>query len=75
MNKSILYHIGCAVCVGTERELLKLMDKSQIDVVNLVVKKDKIEEAKAAGVKSVPALVTRTGAVLHVNSVADLDDL
>ena len=51
------------------------MDRSQIEVINLAVKRDKIEGARQAGVKSVPALVTRTGVVLHVNHAADIENV
>jgi len=75
MKKSIFYHAGCTVCVGAERELLKLIDPNSLDIVNLGIDKNSVETAEKAGVKSVPALLTPTGAVLHINHGADLEDL
>lgn len=75
MAKSTFYHAGCPVCVNAEEELLTLIDKSEVDIVHLGESKNKIGEAEKAGVKSVPALVTPTGNVLHINFGASLDDL
>lgn len=75
MEKSTFYHAGCTVCVGAERELLKLIKAETIDIVHLGLQKENISKAEIAGVKSVPALVTATGAVLHINHGANLSDL
>lgn len=75
MEKSVFYHIGCTVCVGVEREVMKLMDKSKLEIVNLAIKNDEIANAENAGVESVPAIVTLTGTVLHINHAANLKDL
>ena len=75
MEKSIFYHAGCSVCVGAEKEVLKLIDKSQVEVVNLGEDRSQISMAEDAGVKSVPALVTPSGSVLHINFGASLEDV
>ena len=75
MEKSIFYHAGCSVCVSAEQEILSLIDKSQIEVVHLGSARDRISEAERAGVKSVPALVTPTGNVLHINYGASMADV
>ncbi len=75
MKKSVFYHAGCPVCVSAEHEILELMDPSSIEVIHLGEEKSKIEIAEKAGVKSVPALVTPTGKVLHLNFGASMADL
>lgn len=75
MAKSIFYHAGCPVCVNAEQELLSLMDKAQVDVVHLGESKNRIQEAVNIGVKSVPALVTPSGNVLHINYGASIEDV
>lgn len=75
MAKSTFYHAGCPVCVNAEQELLSLIDKSSIDIIHLGEAKNKIIDAEKAGVKSVPALVTPTGNVLHINFGASLEDV
>ena len=75
MSNSIFYHAGCSVCVSAEQEILALIDQSKVEVVNLGDIKGRIEEAERAGVKSVPALVTPTGNVLHINFGASLSDV
>lgn len=74
MKKSIFYHAGCPVCVSAEQEILALIDKSHIEIVH-VGETNRVEEAKNAGVKSVPALLTPTGNVLHINFGASIEDL
>ena len=75
MSKSIFYHAGCSVCVSAEQELLQLINPSDVEVVHLGNEKDKIKQAKSSGVKSVPALVTPTGNVLHINYGASIQDV
>lgn len=75
MKKSIFYHAGCPVCLTAEHEILELMDPSTVEVVHLGEEKPKIEQAENAGVKSVPALVTPNGNVLHINYGASMADL
>ncbi|HNP20282.1 MAG TPA: thioredoxin family protein [Fulvivirga sp.] len=75
MSKSIFYHAGCPVCVNAEQEILSLIDKSQVEVVHLGETRNRIDEAEKAGIKSVPALLTPTGNVLHLNFGASMADV
>ena len=75
MSKSIFYHAGCPVCVSAEHEILNLMDPSTVEVVHLGENKARIAEAEERGVKSVPALFTPTGNVLHLNYGASMADV
>lgn len=75
MSKAIFYHAGCPVCIEAEQEIIHLITSTQVDVVHLVDHSSRISEAEAKGVKSVPALVTPTGNVLHINYGASLQDL
>jgi glutaredoxin-related protein len=75
MAKSVFYHAGCPVCVSAEHDILNLIGENNVEVVHLGDAKDRIAEAEAAGVKSVPALVTQTGNVLHINFGASMEDV
>ena len=75
MSKSIFYHAGCPVCLSAEHDILSLVNPSTVEVVHLGTDKGRIAEAEAAGVKSVPALVTPTGNVLHINFGASMADV
>ncbi len=75
MQKSIFYHAGCPVCVGAEQEILALVNPANVEVVHLGKDKERIAEAEKAGVKSVPALVTASGNVLHINYGASLAEV
>lgn len=75
MKKSVFYHAGCPVCLTAEQEILTLLDHSNLEIVNLGESKDRLAEAEKAGLKSVPALVTPTGNVLHINFGASLSEL
>ena len=75
MNKSIFYHAGCSVCVSAEQDILNLINPSNVEVVNFANDKSRIDEAEKAGVKSVPALVTSNGNVLHINFGASMEDV
>ncbi len=75
MGKSVFYHAGCPVCVSAEQDILSLMNPSAVEVVHLGEDKSKIAEAERAGVKSVPALVTPNGNVLHINFGASMADV
>ncbi|MDX2174761.1 MAG: thioredoxin family protein [Bacteroidota bacterium] len=75
MSKSIFYHAGCPVCVSAEQDILNLINPSNVEVVHLGNDKSKIAAAEAAGVKSVPALVTPNGNVLHLNFGASMADV
>ena len=73
MKKSIFYHAGCPVCVSAEHDILNLVQ--DVEVVNIGEDRTRIEEAQKAGVASVPALVTPTGNVLHINFGASMEDV
>ncbi|HEY1165155.1 MAG TPA: thioredoxin family protein [Chitinophaga sp.] len=75
MKKSIFYHAGCPVCVGAEHDIVNLVGESNVEVVHLGQDRRRIQEAENAGVKSVPALVTPNGNVLHINFGASMADV
>ena len=74
--KAYFYHAGCPVCVTAEQKLAGALDPKSYDVevVHLGETPGRIDEASAAGVASVPALVI-DGVALHVNFGAKLSDL
>lgn len=76
MNKAVFYHAGCPVCLGAEQMLVDAVDRSkyQLESVHLGEQKNRVAEAEAAGVKSVPALLL-DGQVFHINFGASLDAL
>jgi len=76
MNIAIFYHAGCPVCLGAEQMVADAIDHSKytVEVVHLGEQIDRIAEAEAAGVLSVPALLLN-GHVFHINFGASLDDL
>jgi glutaredoxin len=76
MTKAVFYHAGCPVCVSAERSIAEALDPARYDVevVHLGEQKGRVAEAKAAGVKSVPALVIG-GAAYHINHGADIGAL
>lgn len=75
-QKAVFYHAGCPVCVAAEDKIADLVDRNRFDleIVHLGNAPDRIDEASAAGVTSVPALVI-DGAALHINHGADLSAL
>jgi hypothetical protein len=75
MSKAKFYHAGCSVCISAEQDIISLIGKDKLEVIHLSETKDRIEEAASAGVKSVPALVTEKGNVLHINFGASLQDV
>jgi glutaredoxin-related protein len=75
MTKSVFYHAGCPVCVSAEQEIITLIGKENVEIVHLGESKNRISEAENKGVKSVPALLTPTGNVLHINYGASLADV
>ena len=76
MSTAIFYHAGCPVCLGAEQLVADAVDRSkyQVEVVHLGEQTERIAEAEAAGVKSVPALVLNSQ-VFHINFGAAIDDL
>ena len=75
MKKSIFYHAGCPVCVSAEQDIINLIGEQHVEIVHLGEKKSLIGDAERAGIKSVPALVTPNGNVLHINFGASLADV
>ena len=75
MSKSIFYHAGCSVCVSAEHDIINLLGASNVEIVQLGKNKSRIAEAEKAGVKSVPALLTPNGNVLHINFGASMADV
>ncbi len=74
--QAIFYHAGCPVCVIAENKITDMVDRERFDleIVHLGDNKSRLDEAEAAGVKSVPALVV-DGVPLHINHGADLSAL
>lgn len=58
MKKAIYYHAGCPVCEGA-MEIVEGLDPSRFDIeiVDLSRDRDRIAEAEAFGIESVPCLV------------------
>lgn len=75
MSKSIFYHAGCPVCVSAEHEIIELIGNDHVEIVHLGEDRSRIDEAEKAGVKSVPALLTPNGNVLHINFGASMADV
>ncbi|MGC1204885.1 MAG: thioredoxin family protein [Flavobacteriaceae bacterium] len=75
MSKSIFYHAGCPVCISAEQDIVELIGKDNVDIVHFGEDASRISEAENAGVKSVPALVTPNGNVLHLNFGASIEDV
>lgn len=75
-TKAIFYHAGCPVCVEAEKSVAEALDRSRysVEIVHLGQQKDRLKEAEAAGVKSVPALVL-DGRPFHINFGASLEAL
>ena len=75
-SKAIFYHAGCPVCIEAEQNIVKALDLTRYDleITHLGDRTDKIAEAKAKGVQSVPALVLDNQA-FHINFGATLADL
>ena len=75
MSKSVFYHAGCSVCVSAEQDIVNLIGAENVAIIHLGEDKSKIEEAENFGVKSVPALLTPNGNVLHLNFGASMADV
>jgi glutaredoxin 3 len=76
MKKAVFYHAGCPVCVAAENTVVQALDRNryELEVVHFSHKPERIAEAEAAGVKSVPALVLEDQ-VFHINFGASLADV
>lgn len=75
MSQHKFYHAGCPVCVSAEKEIVSLIGADKVQVIHLGENREQIAEAVRQGVQSVPALVTETGNVLHINFGAAIDAL
>jgi len=75
MTKSVFYHAGCPVCVSAEQDIISLIGSEKVEIVHLGEQKNRIAEAESKGVKSVPALLTPSGNVLHLNYGASIAQL
>ena len=75
MGKSIFYHAGCPVCISAEHDIVTLVGETNVEIVHLGEDRTQLDNAENAGVKSVPALVTPTGNVLHLNFGASMKDV
>lgn len=75
-RKAVFYHAGCPICVDAERQFADKLDPKQyeVEIVHLGQARNRIAEAEAAGVKSVPAFVI-DGHPYHINFGADLSAL
>jgi glutaredoxin 3 len=72
MEKSIFFHAGCPVCISAEQDIVSLIGVNNVEIVHIGQERNRISEAERAGVKSVPALLTPNGNVLHINYGASL---
>jgi hypothetical protein len=75
MSKTIFYHAGCPVCISAEHDIIDLIGKENLEVIHIGEDRAGLEEAERSGVKSVPALVTPNGNVLHINFGASLAEV
>ncbi len=76
MSKSIFYHAGCPVCLSAEQDIVNLIGaQDNVELVHIGEDRNRIAEAEKAGVKSVPALLTPNGNVLHLNFGASMADV
>ena len=75
-KNATFYHAGCSVCVSAEQGLAGALDPARYDVeiVNFADAPERITEAEAAGVVSVPAFVI-DGVAFHVNFGASMADV
>ena len=75
-DKAIFFHAGCPVCVAAEQTVAQALDPAryEVETVHLGETRDRLAEAKQAGVKSVPALVIG-GQPFHINFGASISDL
>lgn len=75
-KKATFYMTGCPVCISVEERVTRAIDASryQIERVNLLQDRGRIDEARRAGVESVPALVIEN-TLFHINAVAKLAEI
>lgn len=75
-ESATFYHAGCPVCVEAEQQLATALDPTRyaVEIVHLGEQPQRLAQARAAGVSSVPALVMG-GLPFHINFGASLADL
>ncbi|MDR6369974.1 glutaredoxin-related protein [Chryseobacterium bernardetii] len=61
--------------MSVEHDIVNLIGLENVEIIHLGNDRAKIENAEKAGVKSVPALVTPNGNVLHINFGASMEDV
>ena len=76
VEKAVFYHAGCGVCTDAEERFVEALDPDRfaVESVSLGETPERVGEARAVGVESVPALVI-DGAVYHINHGAGLSAL
>jgi glutaredoxin len=74
--KAIFYHAGCPVCISAEQNVAQALDPNryELEVIHLGEQQEKVSEAQAQGILSVPALVL-DDQIFHINFGAALSDL
>jgi len=72
-RKAVFYHAGCPICVDAERQFASETIRRR-NRPSWPGERNRIAEAEAAGVKSVPAFVI-DGHAYHINFGAALDAL
>lgn len=79
MKSKGIFYMGrgdCGVCIQAEQAIVQALDRDRYEVeyVDLTDRPERVAEAAAAGVKTVPALVL-DGQVFHINFGAELSAL
>lgn len=75
-SKATFYHAGCPVCISAEQNLVRGLDPAryELEMIHLGEHKEKVADARAQGVQSVPALILEDQ-LFHINFGAALADL
>ena len=79
MKSKGIFYMGrgdCGVCIQADRAIVQALDpdRYEVEYVDLTDRPERVAEAAAAGVKTVPALVF-DGQVFHINFGAELSAL
>ena len=75
MKKPTFYHAGCPVCISAEHDIVDLIGSNNVEIVHLGEQPEHINQAEKLGVQSVPALISPSGNVLHINFGAAIEAL
>lgn len=75
-TQALFFHAGCPVCVEAEQQLAAALDPARyaMEIIHLGTQRDRLQEARNLGIRSVPALVLG-GQPFHINFGAALSDL